>query len=245
VNYAVRDADRAKRSFVDFAGDPKFGSWRTFLQGKGLFNAHYIYEETAAPDQALPFDFAAFHASPTEVRLGAFNAETGQETYWSKAAGDMATLPALMRRVRASSTMPALMPMADVDGHLYVDGALGPTGGIALDAAKADGFTRFFVVLSQPRDYRKKKTPAMAYLRWYFSRYPAVVEALAARPARYNATREELFHLEKDGQALLFAPSDMPVANGTTDVRALQASFDAGSAQAEAEYPAWLEFLDR
>lgn len=40
-------------------------------------------------------------------------------------------------------------------GQEYVDGALGPTGGFALDAARADGYDRFLVIASQPRGYRK------------------------------------------------------------------------------------------
>lgn len=37
VNYISRDTDRAKRSFVDLALDPKFGGWLSFLRGEGLF----------------------------------------------------------------------------------------------------------------------------------------------------------------------------------------------------------------
>ncbi|MDR1513359.1 MAG: patatin family protein, partial [Propionibacteriaceae bacterium] len=52
-NYLSRDGARAKASFVEFAADPRFGDWRTFLRGRGLFDAEYIYEGTAGPDQAL------------------------------------------------------------------------------------------------------------------------------------------------------------------------------------------------
>jgi predicted patatin/cPLA2 family phospholipase len=241
ANYLSRDPERARRSFVEFAADPRFGNVGTFLRGQGLFNAAYIYEQTSAPDQALPFDFETFRANPARRRIGAFECDTGRAVYWTES--DVATLPDLMKRVRASSTMPMIMPAVPLDGHVYVDGALGPGGGIALDRALAEGFDRFFVVLTQPRDYTKRPTSAPAVYRTWFRRYPAVAEALAARHRDYNRTREHLFDLESSGRALLFVPEQMPVGNGTRDVGRLRASFEAGLAQSRREAPRWRDFL--
>ncbi|MDN6132479.1 MAG: patatin-like phospholipase family protein, partial [Corynebacterium casei] len=33
ANYLSHDGPRARDSFTDFAADPKFGDWRTFLRG--------------------------------------------------------------------------------------------------------------------------------------------------------------------------------------------------------------------
>jgi len=241
ANYLARDPVRAKKSCVEFAADPNFGSIATFLRGEGWFNAHYIYEETAMPGQALPYDFATFAANPARRRIGAFEADTGRAVYWGK--DDLPTLPAFMRRVRASSTMPILMPSVRIDEHVYVDGALGPSGGIAIDAARADGFTRFFVVLSQPRDYVKRPQKLMGTFRRYFRNLPAAADALAVRYRNYNRTREELFDLEASGDACLFVPARMDVNNSTTAIAKLQASHEAGLAQARAEVPKWRDWL--
>lgn len=241
VNYASGDADRAKRSFVDFIGDPNLGNMRTFVRGQGLFNSRYIYEQSGGPDQALPFDFDAFAANPAALRIGAFECDTGRQVFWSEK--DMATMPELMRRVRASSTMPVIMPPVRIGDHVYVDGALGASGGIALDAAKADGFRRFFVVLTQERSYVKTRPASPLLFKAYFRRHPAAAEAVNTRHLRYNATRTELFDLESSGQALLFVPDAMRVSNSTRDVGKLQASFDTGLAQARRELPGWRDFL--
>ncbi|MEA4944993.1 MAG: patatin family protein [Propionicimonas sp.] len=241
ANYLARDGARARRSFVEFAGDPEFGGWGSFLTGKGYFNAHYIYEQTSLPGQALPYDLATYLANPARCAIGAFEADTGRTVYWGR--DDLATLPDLMRKVRASSTMPILMPPVAIDGHVYVDGALGPSGGIALDAAKAAGFTRFFVVLTQERGYRKPPSRLPAAYRSWFRKLPAVADALTDRWRHYNATREELFDLERSGQALLFAPEQMAVRNHTRSVPVLQASYQAGLAQARREAPGWREWL--
>jgi predicted patatin/cPLA2 family phospholipase len=243
ANYVSQDPWRAKASFVEFAADPQIGGWRTFLQGKGMFNAEYVYESTSGPGQVLPFQFDAFMANPARIRIGAFQADTGRQVYWSK--DDTPTLTDLARKVRASSTMPVLMPMTPLDGHMYLDGALGPGGGIPLDAAKADGFTKFFVVLTQERGYVKSPSAGRTASALYRSRYPAAAEALRRRHLSYNTTREELFDLEAAGQAYLFAPEQMTIANGTKDVARLQSAFDLGLAQAQREVPAWRDFLGR
>jgi predicted patatin/cPLA2 family phospholipase len=241
ANYLARDAERARRSFVDFADDPNFGSVGTFLQGKGLFNAHYIYEQTAGPKQTLPYDFDTFWANPARRRISAFRCDTGEAVFWDKS--DLDTLPKLMRRVRASSSLPIMMPPVLISGHYYVDGALGPSGGIPLDIAQADGFDRFFVVLTQPRDFVKLPQKMQRVFDVYFRKWPAAAEALAQRHENYNRTREELFDLEASGKACLVLPAEMHVGNSTRDVAALQETYDMGLAQSEAALPTWKSFL--
>lgn len=148
-----------------------------------------------------------------------------------------------MVRVRASSTMPMLMPPVTIDGRVYVDGALGPTGGIALDAARADGYDKFLVVLTQPRQFVKKPLTHLWALRRQFRAYPAVIDALRERHHRYNATREEVFEMEAQGRAYVFAPDVMPISNGERNVTRLRAAYEAGLAQALRELPAIREFV--
>ena len=241
ANYLSRDADRARRSFVEFAADPKMGNLRTFLRGDGLFNAAYIYEQTYLPDGALPFDWATFAANPAQLRIDAFDAESGEEVWWGR--DDVREIADLMVRVRASSTMPVLMPPVHLGGRIYVDGAMGASGGIGIDEAERAGFERFFVVLTRTRDYVKHPGRFPGFYRRYFRRYPAVADALINRWRRYDATREHLFALEREGRAYLFAPDRMPVENGERSVAKLRASHELGLAQARREAPGWRDFL--
>lgn len=241
ANYISRDAKRTRRSFVEFSADPQFGSMRTFIAGRGLFNAEYIYQNTALPTQALPFDWEIFVANPAEFSITAFDVESG-EREWTKA--DFPAMDELMVRVRASSTMPVIMPPVAIDGRTYVDGALGADGGIALSAAQRAGFTKFVVVLTQPRAYRKEPQRFPAFYRTYFRRYPAVADALLSRWQRYNETRDKLFELEAQGSAYVFAPEVMPLTNSTRNLSQLAAAHRLGLSQARRELPALREFLD-
>ncbi|WP_343036803.1 patatin family protein [Flexivirga aerilata] len=240
-NYVTRDAWRAKASFTTFAQDPQFGGWGSFVRGKGFFNSRYIYQESGLPGAALPFDWDTFAASDDEWRIGAFEATTGETVYWGRK--DMPTLLDVVTRVQASSSMPVLMPPVKLDGHLYVDGALGESGGIPLDIAERDGYEKFLVVLTQPRDYVKSEQGHDRFFRAYYRKYPAVADAMALRAKRYNATRERLFELEKQGKAYVFVPTRDPVSNGERRLDVLEASYRDGYEQAQRELPAIREFL--
>lgn len=240
ANYLSRDAHRARRSFTDLALEPEFGDLRTFVRGKGIFNAEWIYEHTSGEDQALPFDWDTFAANPARCGIGAVRCEDGEMVYWGR--DDLAQPDALMKRVRASSTMPILMPWTRIDGVDYADGALGPTGGFAVDAAREAGFERFIVVMTRERGYRKPEACNSRMIRRLLRRYPAVTHGLMERPANYNRSLDELLELEAEGRAYLLFPERMPIGNGERDVAKLRTMFAQGRRQGRREIGAVREF---
>ncbi len=242
ANYISRDPVRSRRSFVEFALDPNFGSLRTWASGEGLFNADYIYQRTSEPGQSLPYDWDTFENNPATFRIGAFRANDGKEVFWGRE--DIDEQRDFLIRVQASSTMPVFMPPVEIDGQMYVDGALGPSGGIALDEAKAAGFEKFLVILTRSRDYVKKPFRANAITSRVFKEYPAVSEALMQRPDNYNRTREELFDLEADGKAYIFAPTGYTVSNQERRFARLERSYSEGTEQIRSEMPGIKEFLE-
>lgn len=240
ANYLTRDQARAKRSFTDFALEKEFGGFPSWLRGKGFFNAEWIYENTSLPDQALPYVYDTYLENPTPFAIGAIRCRDGEMVYWGR--DDVQRMSDLMKRVRASSTMPLLMPWATVDDEVYCDGALGPTGGFAHDAALAAGYRKLIVVATRTRDYVKRPQRAPGAMRRMLRRYPAVYEGLMARPANYNRSREELLRMERDGDAYLVFPRRMPITNSERDVAKLQAVYEEGLAQGRREIAAIREF---
>ena len=241
ANYVSSDPHRAKITFTSFAADPQFGNWRTFVRGKGLFNADYIYQHTSEPGEALPFNLKAYEEHPADFSIEAFRMKDGVTARWNRS--DIKQMKDLMVRVQASSTMPILMPPVRIDGDLYVDGALGPDGGIPLTPVHDAGFKKFLIILTQERGYRKSPARNPWFIKQYFRAYPAVVDALLDRPRRYNETRERVFELERAGQAYVFTPERMPIGNGETDVGKLAATYALGFEQIHRELPAIKEFL--
>lgn len=243
VNYVSRDAKRAHDTFTTVADSPDFGGFRHWIEGRGMFNVDYLYDEIAQPDGDAPLDLDTFLANPAEVRIGAFNATRGEEVWFTK--DDMRTVEEVGRCVRASSTLPIIMPTVTIDGDTYVDGALGPNGGIPLDAPMRDGYRKFFVVLTRPRDFVKTPTKpgVCSALRLAFPRLPSIAEAVARRTVAYNAARRKLFQLEEQGRALIVTPGDLGIDKMEMNVDRLEDAYDVGVARARADLPRWEAFL--
>ena len=243
VNYVSRDAKRAHDTFTTVADSPEFGGFRHWIEGRGMFNVDYLYDEIAQPDGDAPLDLDTFLANPAEVRIGAFNATRGEEVWFTK--DDMRTVEEVGRCVRASSTLPIIMPTVTIDGDTYVDGALGPNGGIPLDAPMRDGYRKFFVVLTRPRDFVKTPTKpgVCSALRVAFPRLPSIAEAVARRTVAYNAARRKLFQLEEQGRALIVTPGDLGIDKMEMNVDRLEDAYDAGVVRARADLPRWEAFL--
>ncbi|WP_253953886.1 patatin family protein [Schaalia sp. 19OD2882] len=243
MNYVSRDPWRAHASFVDVAGDERCGGPGYWLRGQGLFNVDFLYDEVVRPGGPLPFDHATFHANPAQVQVGTFNASRGEEVWFGKE--DMSGVFDMARCVRASSTLPFLMPPLVIDGETYYDGALGPNGGIALDAPMRAGYRKFVLVLTRPRGYVKGPVrPALdAALAARFRHLPAVREGVVRRPSRYNAALRTIERLEEQGRAWVFRPDSPNVRSTEMDVDKLEAAYRAGSAQIQREMPCLKAFL--
>ena len=247
VNYLSRDVARTRASFVDIVEDPRLGGIGTFLRGRGYFDAQYLYMDLSrglvGTGATMEYDWDAYLANPADFRIDGFDRATGETITWSRR--DVGCLEDLLCRVRASSTMPFIMPPPTFDGRTYMDGGLGASWGIPLRAALDEGWERVFVVRTQPRGYRKRPAdPVMrALYRIVYRRWPKVVEAALARWAHYNRICDELEHLERTGRAYVFYPEDMPVANTSTDHDALRAAYEMGYAQAQRDADGWERWL--
>ena len=247
VNYISRDPRRTKVSFVDFVTYPHFGGIGTFLRGKGYFNASYLYEgiaqEVAGTDDPLAFDWDTFVKNPADVHVEAFDVDTGETVVWTKA--DMPTLYDMMIRVRASSSMPIAMPNTMVDGRRFADGGLGTSWGIPLEAAQRYGFTKFFIVRTQPKEYRKQPIPEgeQHLLRSALRKHPLVAQRTIERWSYYNEICDQIEALEAEGRAYVFYARDMAVSSHETDLAKLEESYRMGYAQAQSEVGAWKAFL--
>ena len=241
ANFLAKDRNRAVRSFGDFASDPRAGGLRSFLRGSGYFNGEYAYEISGLPDSEFPFDWDTFSANETPFRIGATRADNGESVYWGRE--DISGREDFMRKLRCSGTMPGLMRTPTVDGVAYVDGALGASGGLLIDAAIADGFDKFFVVRTRPRGFRRVAPRSTTAVKQLLRTRPAVAEAMLTRHLRYNKTAKLIEDLEAEGKARVFYPDDMRIANTERNPTKLRDSFNAGMAQTVREWDDIMDFL--
>ncbi len=240
VNYLSRDLVRARRSFTDVVLDPSFGDMASWLRGDGYFNSDYIYSKMPREDGFLPFDFGTFKKNEAECVIGSFLRYENEMVYWHKR--DYQTLDDLIVRVRASSTVPYLMPETKIDGRIYVDGGLDTA--IPLDIALEDGYERFVFVLTRERGFRLDPIPQYRFMDRMLDRHLVEKEALLTRHTRYNAVLDRIQELEEAGRAYVFYPESIDLSMMDRDREKLLSQYIAGHEQAVADLDRLRSFLE-
>lgn len=242
VNYMTRDIKRTKDSFVNIVNYDEFGGIKSFLKGQGLFNSEYIYNEAAKPNGPLQFNFEDFKNNPGRINISAYNLEKDQIDYFTNE--DILNKDDLLNIVKASSSLPIIMPKTEYNGFTYYDGGL--EGGIPLQKAKNDGFESFFVILTRPRGYRREPFQRFKNLiKLKYKNYPGLYKALFSRHIYYNKTLLELEKLEAEGKAILVYPDQMLAERATTDHDILLANYNLATEQANKNMDSWKSFLKK
>ena len=137
---------------------------RKFIKEKSLMNMDMIFD--IYPKQIYPFDFDTYFRSEMNCELVTTNCVTGKAEYMDEAQDP----DRLMKICQASSSMPLLCPIVNIDGIPYLDGGLADS--IPIRRAMDIGNEKIIVVLTRNRGYRKKavsKTVEKMYRRSYRS----------------------------------------------------------------------------
>ena len=201
VSYLSRQSRRNLKLVTTYANDSRYMSMRNLLdrRNRSYFGLKFAYE--TIPNQLLPFDYNTFEAYPGTVEAVVTNVNTGKAEYLPVPRRDAPNLV-----LEATCAIPLMFPVIEVDGQPYLDG--GCADPIPWKRAFEVGCDRVVVILTRERDYRKDSDGSFRMVKSTFRKSPEFVEAMRTRAERYNASREELFALEREGKVLVIAPED-------------------------------------
>ena len=151
----------------------------------------------------------------------------------------------LMKICRASSSMPLLTPIVNIEDVPYLDGGLADS--VPIRRAKEIGNEKIVVVLTKNAGYRKKVlSPAMQKLyRKAYSSYPNVVRTILRRSFMYNTTMNYLDVLERKGEIFVIRPHVKPVSRLERNREALYAFYEHGYHYMERQLEALEEYLEK
>lgn len=149
-----------------------------------------------------------------------------------------------MKVCRASSSMPLISPMVDIDGELYLDGGLADS--IPIKRALEIGNQKVIVILTRNPDYRKRPTTkAVAKLyRQAYRSYPKLVRTAILRNKKYNQQAELVEKLEKEGKIFVVRPLIPTVSRLEKDYDMLMNFYDHGYCLMRREYNRLMEYLE-
>ena len=204
-NYKSQQIGRVLRYNLRYALDPRYCSLWSLLTTGGIFGPRFAYY--TLPQRLDPFDIDAFDLNPMEFHLVATDVQTGRAVYhrFDRFSEDMYAW------ILASSSMPIVSRVVDIDGQLLLDGGI--TDSIPLRYFQDLGFERNLVILTQPADYRKQPLRFQPAIRRLLHHYPALVEAWVQRHEMYNAELQYIAEQAATGNTLVLCP-EHPLAIG-------------------------------
>lgn len=239
ASYLAGQRGRNLRFFTDHIHSPDYFGLKSLLKTGDLFGLEYIYGDLTRRDGEDPLDFPALMKNPAEYEVVVTNALTGKPEYYGREMMQQDDY----RLIMASSAIPVACHPVELNGTPYFDGGL--TDAIPVRRAMERGCEKLVVLLTKNRDYVRKPQGMRGLYRRVCRKYPRIVEAIDRRHEVYNDNLRDVFSLEREGTAFVFAASE-PIHVGTYSIKeeAERALYDLGLRDFAARKAELLEFLE-
>lgn len=236
-NYVAGEDGRTCYLNTKYCTDWRYLSMKSFVRTGNACGREFAFDEI--PNRLEPFNYAAFDESPMKLIAVSSDLVTGEADF-HEFADSRADLPYLI----ASSSMPLVSQIVEVDGKMLLDG--GTCDSVPLIYSLLTGASKHVVVLTQAAGYEKGPNKLMAILRQRYADFPYYLERLQHRHYDYNRIYRALPRLHDAGEIFLIRPPE-PVTVGSMekDADKLFALYEQGYAQAAAQWPALERYLTR
>ena len=220
-----RQPRRARISNIDYLSRYQYIGIRHLVTQGCIFDRKLLYDKF--PNQLLPFDFDTYFKYADRFEMVTTNCQTGQpmylkETHYRQRALDI---------VRASSSLPYVSKIVDVDGIPMLDGGIADS--IPVQRAIDLGHEHNVVVLTRNKGWRDTgKDHKIPYL---YKNYPRLRVALSHRHKSYNEQIQLVDDLEAAGKITCIRPMrPLEVGRMEKDTDKLERLYEEGFALGEA-----------
>ena len=236
-NYKSGQIGRVLRYNTTYCKDWRFCSFRSLFTTGDLYGADFCYHEL--PEKLDLFDDEAFQANPADFWCVCTDCSSGEPVYHKVVSAQYGDL----EWIRASASMPLVSRVVNIDGQELLDGGISDS--IPLKFMEEQGCGKNLVVLTQPRDYKKKKNSLLPLMKLTMKKYPKVLETLTKRHEIYNEQLEYVRRREAEGSAFVIAPeSKLEIGRTEKDPEKLRAVYALGRKAAEKHLEELKKFLE-
>lgn len=240
VDYVSRQIGRTRDCMIHKEKEYDFYySMKDAVKNRSIMNMDMIFDQY--PKETFPFDFETFFASDMECELVTTNCLTGKAEYMTEEKEP----DRLMEICRASSSMPLVSPMVQIDETPYLDGGLADS--IPVKRAMEKGYEKIIVVLTRNAFYRKK-VPSRSVQALYhkmYGDYPELIKTLLKRNQMYNKTLNHLQELEKQGKIFVVRPKIAAISRMEKNYAKLQNFYRHGYDRMEECFRDMLSYLEK
>ena len=197
VNYPSKQKGRVIRYNKKYCKDKRYMGLHSLITTGNVINKDFSFYEV--PYKLDIFDDKTFNESGIDFYATVSNIETGEAEYFK-----LDKILEQMEILRATSAMPFVSEIVEIDGIKYLDG--GVTDAIPLDICKDLGYDKIIVVLTRVKEYRKKKSSDFL-VKLMYKKYPKLIDAMNRKYKVYNDTVERIIDSENKKEIFVIRPS--------------------------------------
>ena len=233
LSYMSRQRERARKSTLDILYTRSYVGLKYWRKQRSLLDMDFLYN--TLPREIYPYDYDTYFANPATYEIVTTNCLTGEPNYFT----DKESEDRILTLARATSSLPYISPMVEVDGVPMLDGGISDS--IPLQRAIDCGHVFNVVVLTRNAGFRFNSG---FYRRtaFLYRKYPKLRKTLSRRNEMYNSQMELVERLEREGKILVIRPErPLEVGRLCKDTEKMRRLYDEGYEVAKRTFEQFLK----
>lgn len=235
-SYLSKQIGRSLKVTLDYINDKRYCSINSLIKTGDMFGVEMLYNRI--PNELVLYDYETFNKFKGNFYSVVTNCKTGKAEYMKiqDMKEDIVT-------VRASSSLPLLSRIVEINGEEYLDGGISDS--IPVKKSIEDGHRKNVVILTRDKTYRKSKASFLNIFKIKYKKYPNLIKAIEERYKMYNDTIDFIEEKRKSGEVFVIQPKrPVNISRVEKDKTKLKALYDEGYNDAKECYEDLIKFIN-
>lgn len=235
-SYVSKQIGRSIKVTLDYINDKRYCSVNSLIKTGDMFGVEMLYD--IIPNKLELYDYDTFNKFKGNFYSVVTNCKTGKAEYIK-----IKDMKKDIIAVRASSSLPLLSRIVEINGKEYLDGGI--TDSIPIKKSIKDGHKKNVVILTRDKTYRKSKPKFLSLLKFKYKKYPNLVKAIENRYKMYNETLDFLEEEKAKNKVFIIQPKlPVKISRIEKDKDKLKELYDQGYEDAKELYEDLMKFLE-
>ncbi len=235
-SYVSKQIGRSIKVTLDYINDKRYCSVNSLIKTGDMFGVEMLYD--IIPNKLELYDYDTFNKFKGNFYSVVTNCKTGKAEYIK-----IKDMKKDIIAVRASSSLPLLSRIVEINGKEYLDGGI--TDSIPIKKSIKDGHKKNVVILTRDKTYRKSKPKFLSLLKFKYKKYPNLVKAIENRYKIYNETLDFLEEEKAKNKVFIIQPKlPVKISRIEKDKDKLKELYDQGYEDAKELYEDLMKFLE-
>lgn len=235
-SYVSKQIGRSIKVTLDYINDKRYCSVNSLIKTGDMFGVEMLYD--LIPNKLELYDYDTFNKFKGNFYSVVTNCKTGKAEYIK-----IKDMKKDIIAVRASSSLPLLSRIVEINGKEYLDGGI--TDSIPIKKSIKDGHKKNVVILTRDKTYRKSKPKFLSFFKLKYKKYPNLVKAIENRYKMYNETLDFLEEEKAKNKVFIIQPKlPVKISRIEKDKDKLKELYNQGYEDAKELYEDLMKFLE-